>query len=226
MNRVDYTGLQHLIPDFYLFPLWVHWIGCYTQKQLCQPRHVTLWHCVICIIFLYYQGPETQQTSVRWSRPALPPLNPAQHALTFQQLDIDHYTGTSCTADCYELSEGTDGGWWKMGMVLKRMWFIGEGLINAWLSHVCMYIKEKNIRLSSTFLVHKAETNKEVCNRNSFFILNLLIIIFCLLCSIFRFHKFLVCIVALCMLFMKLLCNMEVSLHSCLHFIFETTGFI
>ncbi|XP_021937264.1 DNA polymerase delta catalytic subunit isoform X2 [Zootermopsis nevadensis] len=39
------------------------------------------------------KGPETQQTSVRWSRPALPPLNPAQHALTFQQLDIDHYTG-------------------------------------------------------------------------------------------------------------------------------------
>lgn len=40
------------------------------------------------------QGPETQQTSTRWSRPAPPLLNPAHHVLTFQQLDIDHYTGS------------------------------------------------------------------------------------------------------------------------------------
>jgi hypothetical protein len=52
---------------------------------------------------LYYQGPETQQTSVRWSRPAPPPLNPAHHVLMFQQLDIDHYTGTVYTSLHIEL---------------------------------------------------------------------------------------------------------------------------
>nr|BAJ78755.1 DNA polymerase delta catalytic subunit [Blattella nipponica] len=40
------------------------------------------------------KGPETLQTSVKWSRPAPPPLNPAKDALIFQQLDVDHYTGS------------------------------------------------------------------------------------------------------------------------------------
>jgi hypothetical protein len=52
---------------------------------------------------VYCQGPETQQTSTRWSRPAPPPLNPAHHVLTFQQLDIDHYTGMVYTSLHIEL---------------------------------------------------------------------------------------------------------------------------
>ncbi|KAJ9587970.1 hypothetical protein L9F63_018599 [Diploptera punctata] len=40
------------------------------------------------------QGPETMQTSVRWSRPAPPPLDPSAHSLVFQQLEVDHYTGS------------------------------------------------------------------------------------------------------------------------------------
>ncbi|XP_046394149.1 DNA polymerase delta catalytic subunit [Ischnura elegans] len=39
------------------------------------------------------EGPETQQTSVKWSRPPLPKLNPEEEDLIFQQLDLDHYTG-------------------------------------------------------------------------------------------------------------------------------------
>nr|CAD7425003.1 unnamed protein product [Timema monikensis] len=39
------------------------------------------------------EGPETQETSVRWSRPAPPSLNPQRDPITFQQIDMDHYTG-------------------------------------------------------------------------------------------------------------------------------------
>ncbi|KAG8332843.1 DNA polymerase delta catalytic subunit, variant 2 [Homalodisca vitripennis] len=39
-------------------------------------------------------GPDTQQTSAKWSRPPPPHLNPASDKLIFQQIDIDHYTGT------------------------------------------------------------------------------------------------------------------------------------
>ncbi|KAG8236213.1 hypothetical protein J437_LFUL016217 [Ladona fulva] len=39
------------------------------------------------------QGPETQQTSIKWSRPSLPPMNPEKDPLVFQQLELDHYTG-------------------------------------------------------------------------------------------------------------------------------------
>lgn len=38
-------------------------------------------------------GPENQQTSVKWSRPDPPAMNPQSDALVFQQLDIDHYIG-------------------------------------------------------------------------------------------------------------------------------------
>ncbi|XP_069687440.1 DNA polymerase delta catalytic subunit isoform X2 [Periplaneta americana] len=40
------------------------------------------------------KGPDIQQTSSKWSRPDPPPLDPRQDALIFQQLDIDHYTGS------------------------------------------------------------------------------------------------------------------------------------
>lgn len=38
-------------------------------------------------------GPENQQTSQKWARPELPPLNPKRDAVVFQQIDVDHYTG-------------------------------------------------------------------------------------------------------------------------------------
>uniref|UniRef100_A0A1B6CWL1 DNA polymerase n=1 Tax=Clastoptera arizonana TaxID=38151 RepID=A0A1B6CWL1_9HEMI len=38
-------------------------------------------------------GPDTQQTSSKWSRPFPPTLNPSKDKLTFQQLDIDNYIG-------------------------------------------------------------------------------------------------------------------------------------
>lgn len=38
-------------------------------------------------------GPENQQTSVKWARPDLPKFNPKTDAVVFQQLDVDHYTG-------------------------------------------------------------------------------------------------------------------------------------
>lgn len=38
-------------------------------------------------------GPENQQSQIKWSRPDLPKLNPKSDAVVFQQLDIDHYTG-------------------------------------------------------------------------------------------------------------------------------------
>lgn len=38
-------------------------------------------------------GPDCQQTSVRWSRPAPPPLNSNVDSLIFQQIDVDHYNG-------------------------------------------------------------------------------------------------------------------------------------
>jgi len=40
-------------------------------------------------------GPEAQTTSVRWSRPSVPPFDPLRDALVFQQLDVDSYTGKS-----------------------------------------------------------------------------------------------------------------------------------
>ena len=39
------------------------------------------------------QGPDTERTSVRWSRPDPPEFNPNKDALIFQQIDIDHYNG-------------------------------------------------------------------------------------------------------------------------------------
>lgn len=41
----------------------------------------------------FFQGPDTQQTSTKWSRPSPPSLNPVKDKIEFQQLDIDHYTG-------------------------------------------------------------------------------------------------------------------------------------
>jgi DNA polymerase delta subunit 1 len=40
------------------------------------------------------EGPENQQTSVKWARPDLPPINPKTDAVIFQQIDVDHYTGS------------------------------------------------------------------------------------------------------------------------------------
>lgn len=40
------------------------------------------------------QGPDTERTSVRWSRPDPPDFDPNKDDLIFQQIDIDHYTGT------------------------------------------------------------------------------------------------------------------------------------
>jgi hypothetical protein len=50
---------------------------------------------------VFHQGPETQQSSSRWKRPDPPPLNPAHHVLTFQQLDIDHYAGNDVHFSVY-----------------------------------------------------------------------------------------------------------------------------
>lgn len=38
-------------------------------------------------------GPENQQTSQKWARPELKPLNPKTDRVIFQQLDVDHYNG-------------------------------------------------------------------------------------------------------------------------------------
>lgn len=38
-------------------------------------------------------GPENRNSSVKWSRPAVKPLDPELDDIIFQQLDIDHYTG-------------------------------------------------------------------------------------------------------------------------------------
>nr|CAD7604923.1 unnamed protein product [Timema genevievae] len=38
------------------------------------------------------EGPESQETSVKWSRPTPPPLDPQRDPITFQQIDMDHYT--------------------------------------------------------------------------------------------------------------------------------------
>lgn len=40
------------------------------------------------------EGPENQQTSVKWSRVDPPHLDPAEDTLTFQQIDIENYVGT------------------------------------------------------------------------------------------------------------------------------------
>nr|BAJ78750.1 DNA polymerase delta catalytic subunit [Oyamia lugubris] len=39
------------------------------------------------------EGPEVQTTSVKWSRPAPPRFDPAKDSITFQQIDIDNYSG-------------------------------------------------------------------------------------------------------------------------------------
>lgn len=39
------------------------------------------------------EGPENRQTSQKWARPDLPPINPKASAVIFQQIDVDHYTG-------------------------------------------------------------------------------------------------------------------------------------
>jgi hypothetical protein len=62
---------------------------------------------------LYYQGPETLQTNLRWSRPEPPPLNPAHHVLTFQQLDIDHYTGNDVHSSTYWTCTQLMWGYWN-----------------------------------------------------------------------------------------------------------------
>lgn len=43
--------------------------------------------------YLLLKGPETQSTSSKWSRPPPPALNPKTDSLTFQQIEVDHYTG-------------------------------------------------------------------------------------------------------------------------------------
>lgn len=39
------------------------------------------------------EGPDTENTSAKWSRPPIPCINPDADAISFQQLEIDHYTG-------------------------------------------------------------------------------------------------------------------------------------
>uniref|UniRef100_A0A1B0GNL4 DNA polymerase n=1 Tax=Phlebotomus papatasi TaxID=29031 RepID=A0A1B0GNL4_PHLPP len=39
------------------------------------------------------EGPDETESCVKWTRPALPPLNPKEEPLIFQQLEVDHYTG-------------------------------------------------------------------------------------------------------------------------------------
>ncbi|OWR45213.1 DNA polymerase delta catalytic subunit [Danaus plexippus plexippus] len=39
------------------------------------------------------EGPENQNTNMKWSRPQPPDLDPKVNKLVFQQLDIDHYNG-------------------------------------------------------------------------------------------------------------------------------------
>lgn len=46
------------------------------------------------------QGPEQENTSVKWSRAPPPPLNPQVDTLTFQQIEIDHYIGRNIFLRC------------------------------------------------------------------------------------------------------------------------------
>lgn len=39
------------------------------------------------------EGPESIVSNVKWSRPSPPAVNPAKDTLTFQQIDLDYYTG-------------------------------------------------------------------------------------------------------------------------------------
>ena len=39
------------------------------------------------------EGPEQENTSLKWNRPPPPELNPQKDPLIFQQIEIDHYTG-------------------------------------------------------------------------------------------------------------------------------------
>ncbi|XP_049801348.1 DNA polymerase delta catalytic subunit isoform X1 [Schistocerca nitens] len=43
------------------------------------------------------QGPETEHTDMKWSRPPPPQLDPSTDTIEFQQIDIDHYTGKPLT---------------------------------------------------------------------------------------------------------------------------------
>lgn len=39
------------------------------------------------------EGPEAQTTSMKWSRPKVPPFDPEVDSLVFQQLDVDYFVG-------------------------------------------------------------------------------------------------------------------------------------
>nr|XP_031849100.1 DNA polymerase delta catalytic subunit isoform X1 [Nomia melanderi] len=78
-------------------------------------------------------GPEQENTSAKWSRPPPPEFNPQKDSLIFQQIEIDHYTGTPLA--------GMPGS--KMGPVsIMRMYGITE-LGNSVCCHVhgfCPYL--------------------------------------------------------------------------------------
>ena len=38
-------------------------------------------------------GPEHEATSIKWSRPPLPAIDPKTDNIEFQQLDVDYYIG-------------------------------------------------------------------------------------------------------------------------------------
>lgn len=38
-------------------------------------------------------GPECETTSIKWARPAVPPIDSDKQSIVFQQLDLDHYNG-------------------------------------------------------------------------------------------------------------------------------------
>ena len=41
-------------------------------------------------------GPDSEgNQSLKWCRPSLPALDPSKDSITFQQIDIDHYTAAS-----------------------------------------------------------------------------------------------------------------------------------
>jgi hypothetical protein len=48
-----------------------------------------------CVLnWMLLQGPDDVNISEKWSRPAVPSMNAAKDTLVFQQIDIEHYTGT------------------------------------------------------------------------------------------------------------------------------------
>ncbi len=46
------------------------------------------------------KGPESVETSMRWSRPPVPPFDPKKDKIVFQQLDVDHYVGKWLREGC------------------------------------------------------------------------------------------------------------------------------